>query len=158
MSMSKDTIYCLDTNFFIDLKRFYFFGVFKTLKANLENLAQTGRIVIHKTVLDEIKRQDDDVSKWVKTTIKMVEDIDDDQKEILPDIIAENTNWTKGEKTPADPFIIALAEVKHYTVVNREKVAPYNKGANSRIPAVCEKRGVLCICVEDFFKAEGWSF
>lgn len=156
--MHKNTIYCLDTNFFIDLKWFYFLDVFTTLKDNLENLAKSGRIVIHKTVLEEIERKDDDISKWIKANIKIVEDIDDDQAKILPDIVTEHSDWIKGEKTPADPFIIALADVKGYTVVTREKIVPYNHGANNRIPAICNKRGVSCICVKDFFKAEDWTF
>lgn len=156
--MDEDIIYCLDANFFIDLKSFYFFDIFKTLKKNLESLALAKRIVIHKTVLDEIERKDDDISKWVKDNIKKVEDIDDLQAKILPDIVIEHGEWIKGEKTPADPFIIALAEVRKYTVVTREKIVQYNKGANNRIPAICKNRGVSCISVEDFFKAEGWSF
>jgi len=159
MPMGNNTVYCLDTNFFINLKGYYFFDVFKTLKENLEHLAQTKRIVVHKAVLDEIERKDDEISKWVKATIKVVEDIDENQAKILPDIIIENNiGWTKGEKTPADPFIIALAEVKGYTVVTQEKALQYNKGANNRIPAICKNRGVSCICVADFFKSEGWSF
>lgn len=151
-------IYCLDTNFFIYLKRYYFPEVFVTLKKNLENLAKEERIIMSKFVLDELERQADEISKWVKTNFPRVEDIDNDQEKILHAIIQQNKKWAEGEKTPADPFIIALAEVKGFVVVTHEKRFSFNEGANNRIPAVCEYRKVTCLHTKEFFKQEGWLF
>lgn len=156
--MPDNPIYCLDTNFFINLKCYYFLDVFVSLKQNLEQLNKINRVVISKYVLDELSRQDDKIFQWVKKNFTNVEDLDEQQSQILHNIVTKNEKWTQGENTPADPFIIALAEIKGYTVVTHERKAPFNQGANNRIPAVCEHRGVKCCHTSDFFKKERWQF
>lgn len=156
--MSSRPVYCIDANFFLNLKYFYFMDVFVSLKSNLETLAQEERIVISKAVLDELERKEDEIFSWVKSTFPRVEDIDVDQANILPDIVDKNSTWTEGERTPADPIVIALAETKGYIVVTHEKKSPFNHGANNRIPAVCEHRSVNCLHTNEFFKEEGWLF
>lgn len=59
---------------------------------------------------------------------------------------------TRKRPDPADPHVIARAEIEEWTVVTQEGV-----GGNG-IPAVCEKRGVKCINLIDFFREQGWRF
>lgn len=46
-----------------------------------------------------------------------------------------------GLKTPADPYIIALAELEHYVVVADEST----KRPNRKIPGVCQQLGIRCL-------------
>jgi len=51
-----------------------------------------------------------------------------------------------GEKTPADPYVVALAETENYVVVADES----RKRANRKIPGVCDQRGIRCLTLAQF--------
>jgi len=53
-----------------------------------------------------------------------------------------------GEKTPADPYVIALAEREGYVVVADEST----KRPNRKIPGVCQQRGTRCITLDQFIE------
>jgi len=52
----------------------------------------------------------------------------------------------------ADPYVIALAQVRELTVVTAEKQKP----SKPRIPDVCKTLGVPCIALVEMFRREGW--
>jgi hypothetical protein len=52
-----------------------------------------------------------------------------------------------GLKTPADPYIVALAELEGYVVVADETC---RKRPNRKIPGVCQQRGIRCITLAEF--------
>lgn len=54
-----------------------------------------------------------------------------------------------GRKNPADPYVIALAELEHYVVVADESL----KRAGRKIPGVCRQRKIRCLTVEEFVVA-----
>lgn len=54
-----------------------------------------------------------------------------------------------GRKTPADPYVVALAELDHYVVVADESL----KRASRKIPGVCKQRKIRCKTVEEFIVA-----
>ncbi len=54
----------------------------------------------------------------------------------------------------ADPFVIAAAKVRGGCVVTEES---FKKDA-AKIPNVCQHFGVKYMNLEEFMKAEGWSF
>jgi|SRR5271165_4122551 len=51
-----------------------------------------------------------------------------------------------GRKTPADPYVIALAEREQYVIVADESM----KRPNRKIPGVCKQRGIRCITLAEF--------
>ena len=55
-----------------------------------------------------------------------------------------------GSKTPADPYIVALAELDGYVVVTRatRMIKP-----NRKIPGVCQQRGIRCLTLDEFITA-----
>jgi hypothetical protein len=55
-----------------------------------------------------------------------------------------------GTKTPADPYVVALAELEHYVVVCDESM----KRPSRKIPGVCLKRGIRCITLPEFIAAQ----
>ena len=50
-------------------------------------------------------------------------------------------------RNPADPYVIALAELEGYVIVADENCA---KRSNRKIPGVCEKRGIRCLSLSEF--------
>jgi hypothetical protein len=55
-----------------------------------------------------------------------------------------------GRKTPADPYVVALAELESYVIVADETS---RKRPNRKIPGVCQARGVRCITLSEFVVA-----
>lgn len=55
-----------------------------------------------------------------------------------------------GFKTPADPYVVALAELEGYVVVSNEKGC---KRPNRKIPGVCCERKIRCITLDEFITA-----
>jgi hypothetical protein len=49
-------------------------------------------------------------------------------------------------KTPADPYVVALAERENYVVVADESMVRKNR----KIPGVCAQRKIRCISLEQF--------
>lgn len=54
----------------------------------------------------------------------------------------------------ADPFLIACAKVRGWSVVTEEKLKPHA----AKIPNVCEHFNVRWTNVEGFLKSRGWTF
>jgi hypothetical protein len=55
-----------------------------------------------------------------------------------------------GVRTPADPYLIALAELENYIIVADETCG---KRPNRKIPGVCKKRGIRCVTLNEFIAA-----
>lgn len=51
-----------------------------------------------------------------------------------------------GVKTPADPYVVALAELEGYVVVADEST----KRPNRKIPGVCQQRRIRCVTLAQF--------
>ena len=56
-----------------------------------------------------------------------------------------------GSKTPADPYVVALAEIEDYVVVAEETAT---RRPNRKIPGVCQQRGIRCKTLAEFIAAE----
>jgi hypothetical protein len=56
----------------------------------------------------------------------------------------------RGRKNPADPYIIALAEMEKYVVVADESLVRPNR----KIPGVCKQRGIRCLSLDEFVKVQ----
>ena len=52
-----------------------------------------------------------------------------------------------GTKTPADPYIVALAEMDGYVVVTEEST---HTRPNRKIPTVCKRRSIRCLSLNEF--------
>ena len=156
--------YCIDTSALIDLwRRKYAPDVFRSLWEEIQKLISQGRLIAPQEVLEELKKQDDELLKWAKEHKGMFRDLDNEQqlqvRKILkkfPKLIDEN------KETPdADPFVIALAMSKGWKVVTSEQPVDLNTNpdARSKIPNVCEYFNVKCIYqLLEFFREEKWVF
>lgn len=53
----------------------------------------------------------------------------------------------RGEKTPADPYVVALAQWEKYVVVADETC---RKRPNRKIPGVCKQLQIRCLTLDEF--------
>jgi hypothetical protein len=62
---------------------------------------------------------------------------------------------TKKGRSGGDPFVIAVAITKELTVITAENKT--GKIDVPRIPDVCQKLGIRCIGILDFFRELKWQ-
>lgn len=106
---------------------------------------QAGRIIAPREVYVELTRKDDEVSAWARERAAVfVEPTPEVQQEagrilaLLPD---------PGVRDGADPFVVAEAKVRGYTVVTyegRSFSGIPTKNWHRRMPGICQHLGVTC--------------
>jgi hypothetical protein len=122
-------------------------------------LVTDGRLFASEEVWEEVKRKDERAKIWMEPrraglciptdaaiTVKVAEIL-----EAFPRLVMSG-----GRRNRADPFVVAVAELKGATVVTGEG----NDGNESRpkIPYVCRERNIPCIRFTDLIGAEDWTF
>jgi hypothetical protein len=150
--------YCIDTSALIDFNRTYPKEIFPTLWEKMELMIKNGNLVAPKEVFKEILKWDDSLTTWAKRHQSMFKDLTDEQIGKVKKILTDFPRLVDPDKeTPdADPFIVALAMTGGDIVVTSEKMS--NPGGRPKIQDVCEKKGIRCITLLDFFKEMGWKF
>jgi Zn-dependent peptidase ImmA (M78 family) len=147
--------YSIDTSALIEAwVRSYPLDVFPTLWKQIEQLIRNGRLTAIDEVLRELERKVDDLFKWAKAQSLLFVPLDATiQKEAIK-IINRFSSLTdpNAMRGAADPFVIALAQVKSLTVVTAERSKP----AKPRIPDVCKTLSIPCFTLLELFREEGW--
>jgi len=163
--MTND-IYIIDTSSLVKLNRNNPIDVFPSIWEKLKFLADNNRLIAPREVLNEIKQNDDMLSKWVKNQKKMFKEPTQRQIELVQEILRDFPALIDTErKFDADPWVIALAiELSSSTqqtlfaikriVVTEEKL----RENRVRIPFVCNKKSIEAIDIVELFRAEGWKF
>lgn len=108
-------------------------------------------------VLHEIGKQEDQLHKWVaarreRLFVPLDRPIQEYAKIVInrfPSLV--NPSGTRGQ---ADPFVIALAAVRHLTVVSEE----HSKPTKPRIPDVCRVLGIKCVPLVEVFREQRWTW
>lgn len=122
----------------------------------LEALMDEGVIVAPDEVFEEIARKEDDVHEWAKARReRLFVPIDDRQAACVREIVNGNPNMLKSGRNRADPFVIALAEVKSLTVVTEEGLDGSDR--RPKVPYVCGLRSVPCTNVVGLMREQGWE-
>ena len=124
--------------------------------AKLDELIQEGRLRASEEVLVELSRKEDDLYKWAKArrdqlVIKHEEDVQLALKDILDkhELIAKQL----ADRSFADPWVIAVAKARGWTVVTGEQ---YGGQRRPRIPDVCDSMSVPWIPGTEIIKREKW--
>ena len=161
-----NNVYIIDTSSLVKLNRNNPIDVFPSIWEKLKFLVDNNRLVAQKEVLNEIKQNDDMLSKWAKPQKKMFKDPTPEQIAIVQEILKDYPALIDVErKYDADPWVIALAiELSSNTqktlvtikriVVTEEKL----RGTQIKIPYVCNQKSVEAIDIVELFRAEGWKF
>jgi uncharacterized protein with PIN domain len=118
--------------------------------------AKNGEVFVIEEVLRELERKDDGIHKWIKEREAMVVPIDAEVQEYVVEIMSKYSRLvdSKKNRSVGDPWVIALAQARGFTVVTGEKST--GTLLKPKIPDVCRDLGVPCIEIVDFFRRQGW--
>jgi hypothetical protein len=149
----------MDTNIVIDGRaRRYPPDLFSRLWACMDSLIAAGRIVIAEEVLSELGKGDDDCHEWAKAESGLVVPATSGVVDCVQDIAKQFPDWVSGTKNEADPWVIAHAYWREWTVVTDERWSRSPLTKNAKIPNVCAAFNVECINFLELARREGWSF
>jgi len=150
--------YCFDTSSLIECwTRTYPPDVVPGLWEKLDNAIAHAAVRCPEEVREELKRQDDELSKWLAARPYVFIALDEPIQKATTTLLRDHSRLMKATKNRngADPFVIATAQVNGLTVVTEEiggtEVKP-------KIPSVCAAVDVRCVNVLAFIREQGWSF
>jgi len=153
--------YSFDTSALIDgIERFYPIEHFPRLWEQIDDLIQEGRLLISEEAWLESVKLDLPLKKWcessvVDRTVSIIE-TDDDIADRVGVIVTQFPKLAKpGRKSGADPFVIAVAEIRGAMVITGEK---QGGPSNVTIPYMCNNRGTVHGRFVDVVRNEGWRF
>ena len=156
--LATGPVYCVDTSAFVDAyTRRLQPTVFKGFWRKIDELIDAGRLVAPKQVLEELEDIHDDLYAWAKARERIFTQLDMYQKIEARNIaIAFPALTTKDpKKNYADPFVVALAKSRGYTVVAQEVGG---SDQDPKIPFICRRIGVPCFTLFDMMVNEKWEF
>lgn len=132
--------------------------VFPSLWEKLAELVTEGVLKCSEEVYVELKKKDDGIYDWLKARKEVLVAIDEDIQGKVSDLLAAHPRLvdTHRNRSQADPFVIATAEVLDAVVVTGEK--PRGKLDTPKIPDVCEARKIRCITFLEMLRELGWKF
>lgn len=150
--------YCFDTSSLIECwTRYYPIDVFPGLWDELDGLVTNGEIVSPRDVLTEIEKKEDGLHKWAKDRPTIFLELDEPIQTATTAILRQHPLLVKAtaQRTEADPFVIAVAQVRAIPVVTQE-----GGGSDRRptIPFVCNALGVRSLNIVEFIREQGWTF
>ena len=161
-----NNVYIVDTSSLVKLNRNNPIDVFPSIWEKLKLLSDNNRLIAPKEVFNEIKQNDDMLSKWAKQQKKMFKEPTQRQITIVQEILKDYPALIDAErKYDADPWVVALAiemssnqqttliTIKRI-VVTEEKL----RGNQITIPFVCNQKSIEAIDVVELFRTEGWKF
>ncbi len=157
--MTRD-LYCVDTSALIDgLERYYPEEHFPALWERVDELVAAGRFFISEEVWEEVKQKDERAQEWVQPRLAdLVVRTDQAVVTATQQVLRGHELLVKNMKgrNRADPFVIAVAQIRGAIVVTGE--GSDGTANRPKIPYVCNRLGLTCIRFLDVVRAEGWRF
>ena len=156
-SRPGDSLYSLDTSAFLNSwRKYYPPDLFPMLWQNIEASVDNGILIAVDEVLVELEKKDDEVCEWARRHQPMFRTPEEPIQRAVTGILAVHPRLvdTRRNRSGADPFVIALAQVNTCTVVTYEM--PSGNPAKPHIPDVCSNLGVRCISFVQLIRELGW--
>ncbi len=160
----EETKYCLDTNVLIQAWQKYYSPVYCPGYWDVLNqLGKQRRIFLPEEVSEEIKRTDDDLKDWLKSSTIPIVPTTEEVTRNLKKIYSENPKHNllvdnKKGRSLADPWVIAHAMKESATVVTKEEKITRSDSKTIKIPNVCENMKVRCITDFEMIEELGMKF
>jgi Domain of unknown function (DUF4411) len=148
--------YSIDTSALLDCwVRHYPPDVFPTVWVRMKELVNKDILIATEEVLFELKKVDDDVYRWAKKHPSMFVLVDEEIQRAVASILQLYPRLvdTRKNRSRADPFVVALAQIKGCTVVTGEALT--GKIEKPNIPDVCMALGIRYIKPLDMFREQG---
>jgi hypothetical protein len=128
----------------------------------IDTCFEDGRVLSPREVYNELTRKDDDVAGWAKERLDgFVEPIEEVMR--AAGAIYEHELPNSGDRDAADPWVIAEARIRDFTVVTYEgrtfSGVPTSERRWSRtMPGICNRLGVGCVTLPEALGELGGSF
>ena len=148
--------YVFDNSPLSALFKSYYRGVFPTLWQGFDTLVDDGQILSTREALREIEDgPSQELRDWADQHKAIFATPTADEAAFVSRIyqVAPVKKLLKGGKN-ADPFVIARAAATGCTVVTMELF----KENAAKIPNICRHFEIPCMTLEEFMRAEGWTF
>jgi hypothetical protein len=116
--------YSIDTSAILDAwRRHYPRDVFPALWVRFEGAIASGALRATEEVLVELERKDDEVYDWAKQQADFFVPLDEEIQQAVSEILLTHERLldTRANRSAADPFVIALAQLTHCAVVTGER-------------------------------------
>lgn len=152
-------IYCIDTSAILDgWARWYPIDNFPSYWENIEKLINQDEIICPEIVLDELKKKEDGAHKWLKQRNRLVQPLTEEIQVIAKQILEKYPRLLDSLKgrSGADPFVIALAQIKNAKVITGEVSRKSEKKAS--IPDVCDAMQIPHINSVGLIREQKWRF
>ena len=166
-SEAKGAAYCVDTSsLLLLLDEGYPKGVFPSVWNKLESLVKAGRFRICRQVWDEIesdKNEKGELEELLSSETPSESFFLPEHQNVTErrdEFVSMHKQWNRGdgERPPADPYIIAHAELGGMVVVTEEKGRKKKRKSGPQIPDVCTENRVESMPLLELFQREGWRF
>ena len=161
-------VFVIDSNILMLVNRFFGFETAPRFWSTIKDKIDEGSIIILDVVKKEINNGEDDLVTWINSIDRelildhrMDSSILNCYSQILQEI-ANNKNYSQDatfkwfdNEDFADPWIIAVAMAKRYTIVSSETKKAGNSGnptSNPKIPTVASLFNVETINLQEFLK------
>lgn len=158
---SAAPLYSVDTSALLDgLERYYVEETFPGIWEKVDELIDAGRFFISEEVYEEAKKKTGVVKAWCDKdgTGKLIVPTDGAVTRGVQAILKDTPRMvmTMKGRNRADPFVVAVAQLRAATVVTGEG----SDGTEDRpkIPYVCGKLTIPCTRFTELIRAEGWVF
>ncbi|HET9059613.1 MAG TPA: DUF4411 family protein [Acidimicrobiales bacterium] len=153
-------VYSVDTSALIDgLERYYPAEAFPALWERVDGLIDEGRFLVSEEVWEEVKTKDAVVKAWCEPRKdRLLVPTDASTTTAVTELLVDHERLVMNLKgrNRADPFVIALAQIKGAIVLTGEG---FDGTANRpKIPYVCAQVGVGCHRFLEMIRLEGWRF
>ncbi len=150
--------YVFDSNVFMNLQQRQPIDVYPSVWEKISEFMEEGIITSSQEVYEEILVGGDYLSKWAKLRHKYFIPTDEETQIVVRNILSKYRGLVEGgkKKNNADPFVIAVAQIKGCTVVSEETRT--NNSGSPKIPDVCSYLGINCINFVAFSREMKISF
>lgn len=151
--------YSIDTSILIESwVRLYAQDTFPQVWKKLDELIEQGNLIATEEVLFELERKEDKLYEWAKQRKSMFIPVDENLQRVVTDILSKHKKLVKEGKnrSSADPFVIALAQVQNCAVITFEN--PSGNMDKPKIPDVCSSLKIRCLKMLDLFREQKWKF
>jgi len=142
---------------FEGFSRVYPPSIFEGFWNSLSRLVADNRLMVPELALEELRKLDPNLYKWVNSNKAMVIPASDTQLEIAT---RRSTNFpvlieNPAAQSPSNPWVVALAAEQGCGVVTEER-----RGSDSspKIVQLSQSMGIECMRFLAIADTEGWSF
>jgi hypothetical protein len=151
------TLYSLDTSALMNAwNKHYQIDILPSVWEHVDTRLRDGTAVVSMQVFLEIERRDDALKDWCIERRDFFTELDEDVIELQRVVINAYPRLVgPGERSMADPWVIALAQNYEpvLTVVTEEN---FGKENAPKIPYVCDQVGLEYCTFNGFLRGTGW--